>query len=353
MKGSKVLSEYDYDLPAELLASRPIEPRDSSRLFVYDTGKDQIYIDAFSNLAAHLPAGSLLVFNDTKVVPARVDLRKETGGKVECLFLVNEMQPGDRRVKILADRRITAGQKLTAGPGYDFEVVSQDGKLFVLELKFDPERLEDLLGRKGRTPVPKYLGETGLSEELLRARYQTMFAARPASVAAPTASLHFTPQVMEKFGARGIETARISLHVGLGTFAPVTEDDLQKKRLHTEIYRIPAESRDRIAAAKKTGRPVVAVGTTSARALESAAVQPGSGSGEVSGETSLFIYPPYRFRTVDALVTNFHLPQSSLMCLVDAFLKHKQAGKNLVNLYQVAIREKFRFYSFGDAMLIK
>lgn len=352
MGKASVLTEYDFSLPKELLASRPAEPRDSSRLFVYDSARGKIFLDVFSNLYLHLPRPALLVFNRTKVVPARINLTKETGGRVECLFLVNELKPEDNIVKVLADRKIAVGQKLAAGSKI-FSVVDQAANIFYLKPEFDIGELNTLLEESGRTPIPKYLGNSELQESELRRRYQSILAEKPASVAAPTASLHFTPAVLESIRSCGLETADVTLHVGLGTFAPITEENVRNKRLHMERYHIEAADQRKILEAKNKGVPVIAVGTTTARALESAAAEIFEGKSTISGETEIFIAPPYRFKVVDALITNFHLPKSSLMCMVDAFLKQKNSKHNLISLYERAIKEKYRFYSFGDCMLIK
>lgn len=355
MAKKSALTAYAYDLPEALIASTPLEERDSSRLFVYDTLADTVTLDSFCSLPDMLPANSLLVFNDTKVIPARLDLRKETGGRVECLLLMNELREADEAVRALADRKLVIGQKVFCGPAHSFTVSGQDENVFLLTPDFPMRDLPELLDRFGHTPVPKYLGRPGLSESQLRERYQTVWAKNPASIAAPTASLHFTQRLRKELEDKGIDSATLSLHVGLGTFAPVTEENLRDKRLHRERYFIPAETSRKIMEARGSGRRVVAVGTTATRALESAAdmLLSSGGEGDVLGETSLFIMPPFRFRLTDAMITNFHLPQSSLMCLVDAFLKQKAARRTLLDLYSIAVCEKFRFYSFGDAMLIK
>lgn len=339
---------YDYTLPEELVGIKPAEPRDSARLFVYDTASDTVSFDMFANIDKYLPRQSLLVLNDTKVVPARVTLYKETGGKVVALFLMNEYQGGDS-VRVLLDR----GVALSAPLYFDrdkskhrLQVVGQEENVFILKPEFAMELLPKLLEQYGAMPLPPYLKEVTLSERELRSRYQTVFASRPASVAAPTASLHFTPRVFEKLEGKGIERAYVTLHVGLGTFAPLTAENLKTGTLHFERYEVSEESVRKIQQAKKEKRNIVAVGTTAVRTLESLA------KGNSSGETNLFIRPPYDFKLVGSLITNFHIPKSSLMMLVDAFLQHKKAKRSVLNLYKIAITEKFHFFSFGDAMLI-
>lgn len=346
------LAQYDYHLPGELIARVPVEPRDSARLLVYDTAADSINLDTFVNLDRYLPSRPLLIFNNTKVLPARLNLTKPTGGRVEVLLLVNELAENDEYVKGLADRKITFGQILSLDSGHTFTVAKQDGKIFYFQVNFDRSLLPELLLQYGATPVPKYLGRVSLPEADLRQRYQSMFAEKPASVAAPTASLHFTPRVMEKLSQKNIDTARVTLHVGLGTFAPVTEQNILNKRLHEEFYEIAAGDARNIHSAKHNGQPVIAVGTTTVRTIESCADQLLNNPVGIQGKTDLFIYPPYDFKITTGLITNFHLPQSSLMCLVDAFLQNKKARTSLLGLYEIAIKNGFRFYSFGDCMLL-
>lgn len=353
---------YDYTLSDELIGTKPAEPRDSALLFVYDTASDTVSFDVFANLDKYLPEKSLLVLNDTKVVPARVTLYKETGGKVVALFLMNEYRGGDT-VRVLLDRGISVNAFLYLGtlphlstsvdrcggkvePRHRMQVVGQEENVFILKPEFAIELLPELLERYGAMPLPPYLKGVTLSETELRSRYQTVFASHPASVAAPTASLHFTPRVFEKLEGKGIEKTYVTLHVGLGTFAPLTSENLKTCTLHFERYEVPEESVRKIQTAKKEKRNIVAVGTTAVRTLESFA------KGNSSGETNLFIRPPYDFKLVDSLITNFHIPKSSLMMLVDAFLQHKKSKRSILSLYHIAIAEKFRFFSFGDVMLV-
>jgi len=383
---------YDYKLPPELLAHTPVEPRDSSRLLVVDTTSSELGEDVFKNIADYLPEGALLVMNDTKVVPARVFAKKETGGKVEILFLVNEWK-GVGPVPAISDRKLTVGQKVfldcevnrhrvskrseaTGRHSVSMTVVEQRENIFFFKLEFPANELLGLLMQVGETPLPKYISKTPLPESWLRERYQSVLAERPASIAAPTASLHFTDAVFESLKKKGVEVAKVTLHVGLGTFAPVGERELTEGKLHEEYYEISKESAEAIRKAKKEGRPVVAVGTTVVRALESAAsssfprrresstvsdtLDPsfrwddnGFDGCVVSGSTRFFIRPPYEFKVVDHLITNFHLPESSLMYLVDSMLQYKNSKLSILEIYNEAIRRRFRFYSFGDAMLIR
>lgn len=345
------LGRYAYALPPELIRREGAEPRDSARLFVYDTAADQVTHATFRDIASFLPERSLLVLNDTRVVPARLWLTKETGGKIEVFVLANEVDPESVEIPVIVDRRCLPGWKLFFPEGEYLEVVRQEGNRFFVVLRTGDRDFEELLGMYGETPVPHYLEGGRYDEARLRERYQSVFAARGASVAAPTASLHFTDGVFASLDARGIGRTRVTLDVGRGTFAPLTETNWNEGRLHAERYDVPKETAQAIAAARNAGHPIIAVGTTALRTLESAADENGRiRSGTAT--TEIFIRPPYRFRAVDALVTNFHLPQTSLMLLVDAFLGHKDSRRDIMGLYAEAIRERYAFYSFGDGMLI-
>lgn len=345
------LSKYRYDLPPELIRKEGVEPRDSARLFIYDTRTDTVSFDTFAHLAQYLPERPLIVLNDTKVLPARLWLKKETGGKIEVFVLANQIED-EHRIPVLVDRKTAIGQKLFFPNMDHFEVVGQDENIFFLELHTAGDRtLADLLDLYGETPLPHYLEGAGTEESVLRQRYQTIFAAAGASVAAPTASLHFTESVLRSLDEKGAEFAKVTLNVGLGTFAPLSEKSFEEGRLHAEHISVSEAAADRINAARDAGRGIVAVGTTAARTLESAAGDDGR-IVPYAGKTDIFIYPPYRFRSVDHLITNFHLPETSLMLLVDAFLEHKGAKRRIMDLYAIAIEEKFAFYSFGDSMLI-
>lgn len=363
------LSDYDYVLPPELVAETPAEPRDSARLLVYDTARDTIDCDIFRHIARYLPAPSLLVTNNTKVVPARLWLKKETGGKIQVLLMVNEYRPKDAIVKGMTDRNITAGAKLFFQSGDYLEVSGQEEQFFLFRPSVHRKRLFALLKKEGVTPIPPYIKNNPLPEEALRKRYQSVFAKHPGSVAAPTASMHFTGRLLAELDARGIAHTAVTLHVGAGTFAPISERALGTKKLFTEYYEVSAESAQSVAEAKSAGVPVIAVGTTALRTLESAARSCAHAECRarrspvhdpqdirlcrISSKTELFIFPPYDFNIADGLITNFHVPKSSLMLLVDAFLESKNARRRILDLYKFAIAERFRFFSFGDAMLIK
>lgn len=369
------LNDYDYSLPQRNLSLEPAIPRDSSRLFVYDTKKDQINFDYFYNLDRYLPKNSFLVLNNTKVLPARVTMTKESGGKVIVLFLVSE--PTELgTVKVMADRKVNVGEELkfdlstseTSNVPW-LRVISQKEHLFVLKHDFSREKLFSFLQKYGTMPIPPYLKKSPMSRDELLEKYQTIFAKKEGSSAAPTASLHFTERVFEKLDEKGIEKYFVTLHVGLGTFAPITDENLKMKKLHEEYYEIDKDLLKLIETRRLRGDRLVAVGTTVVRTLESEArhrifesTSPPKGGSpksliqkQVSSplkKTSLFIYPPYDFKMVDVMITNFHLPKSSLMMLVEAFLQFKGAKRSLVDLYNIAIKNNFRFYSFGDAMVI-
>lgn len=354
------LESYNYELPARLLANQPVSPRDSARLFVYDTKTDQIFFDTFLNLDKYLPKDSLLVFNDTKVVPARVHLHREKqfggrgGGKVEVLLLMNEWRPGDKLIKGMVDRKVELGQKLYFDNKNWLEAKKQEANIFYFCPNFAWSKLRILLDQYGETPIPHYLKEATLNEKKLRERYQSVFAKHSGSVAAPTASLHFTSRVLGKLKRRGIDRTFVTLNVGMGTFAPISEESFRLNKLHSEWIEVSKKTAEKINHARSRGFKIVTVGTTATRTLESAVV---AGKkfykvNEIRGNTDIFIYPPYHFKLVDALLTNFHLPKSSLMLLVDAFLEDKKAKKGIFDLYEIAIKNDFRFYSFGDAMLV-
>ncbi|MFH0979431.1 MAG: tRNA preQ1(34) S-adenosylmethionine ribosyltransferase-isomerase QueA, partial [Candidatus Roizmanbacteria bacterium] len=312
------------------------------------------------------------VLNNTKVLPARVLMKKPTGGKVIVLFLVNtpsvipsQAKRGEEsHIQALVDRKVNLGQKLFFDNKHFVEVLSQKEHIFELKYNFSREKLFDLLKKYGTMPVPLYLKKTPMSRDELLEKYQTIFAKKEGSSAAPTASLHFTDQVFDKLEKKGIEKYFITLHVGLGTFASITDDNLKTKKLHEEYFEIDEKTLHYINIMKSEKKKLVAVGTTVVRTLESEARQrnflsqwgpyPKSEKNLLSSlqQTDLFIFPPYDFRMVDMLITNFHLPKSSLMMLVEAFLQFKGAKKSLVELYNIAIKNNFRFYSFGDVMLI-
>lgn len=354
------LSSYGYFLPEKNLALSPAVPRDSSKLFVYNTKSDEIIFDHFYNLDKYLPSNSFMVLNNTKVLPARVTMKKENEGKVVLLFLVNELA-SLRVVKALSDRKITVGEKIYFDKENFLEIVAQKENIFDLKFNFSQKHLFKLLNQYGTMPIPPYLKKSPLKRDELLEKYQTIFAKTDGSSAAPTASLHFTDNVFNKLEKKGIKKLFVTLHVGLGTFAPITDENIKQKKLHEEYYEVDDTTLRCIDTSKQKGKKIIAVGTTVVRTLESEARDQKFFDGKQKTAnnlipslqpTNLFIFPPYDFKMADIMITNFHLPKSSLMMLVEAFLQYKKAKRSLVELYNIAIKNNFRFYSFGDVMLI-
>lgn len=342
------IAELDYDLPEELVARRPLPERDGARLLVLDRDLGTVTHEAVRALPA-LVTPALWVVNDTRVIPARVFAHKPSGGRVEILLVERRGEAGARerwRALGRSSKPLRAGHCLRV-EGCDVEITilerHPDGALEVEVASSEP--IEGALERVGQVPLPPYLRRAPEPED--RARYQTVFAARPGAVAAPTAGLHFSERLLGELGARGHRVARVTLHVGPGTFAPVKAARLEDHPMHVERYEVPDDAARAIDQARRDGVPVVAVGTTVIRALESASI----GEGRVrsgSGATDLFVRPPYTFRVADALLTNFHLPRSTLLALVMAF-----AGVDEVRrAYAAAVEARYRFFSYGDAMLI-
>ena len=336
-------SDFFYHLPEELIAQHPAEPRDSSRLMVYDRKLDKVTHTVFSQVTDFLRPDDLLVVNNTRVLPARLEgVRKDTGGKME--FLLLKRLDRDRwEVMVKPGRRARTGAEFVFSDQLS-AVVEQSTDFGGRVVRFCYEGVfEDLLSRVGTMPLPHYIHEKLTDGE----RYQTVYAKVDGSAAAPTAGLHFTPELLKKIEALGVERAEVLLHVGLGTFRPVKAEEITDHKMHSEHYEISPEAAEQINRAKAAGRRVVAVGTTSVRTLESAADERGMVS-PCRAETSIFIYPGYRFKCVDALITNFHLPESTLIMLVAALTGREK----ILELYDLAVRERYRFFSFGDAMLI-
>lgn len=337
-------SDFYYDLPEELIAQTPVEPRNASRLMCVDRQSGDITHDHFYNLCKHLKKGDLLVMNDSRVLPARLYGEKEgTGSFIEFLLLE---QKGDKLWEIL----VRPGKK--AKPGTRFSFGNGRLKAEILETveggnriaKFECEgnfftALEDI----GQMPLPPYITKKLEDKE----RYQTVYSHELGSAAAPTAGLHFTNEMLDDLRARGINTAFVTLHVGLGTFRPVKEDEVLKHKMHSEHYHLPKETAELIKKTKAEGGRVIAVGTTSCRTLESVGTF-FEDMDEHEGYTDIFIYPGYKFKVIDGLITNFHLPESTLIMLVSAFMGYD----NTMNAYKTAVEDKYRFFSFGDAMLI-
>lgn len=340
-------SLYSYTLPEKNIAQTPAVPRDSSKLLIYDTKTDTVFFDRTLNLDQYLPKEALLVMNESKVLPARVEAKTEKEIPIELLIMTNEWKATDTILRATANKKLHPGEKVLLPHGHELTVLDSTEKIFTFKADFNLSSLPTILARIGAMPIPRYIQNCPLTEEELRKKYQTVFAKKPGSVAAPTASLHFTPRLFKKLNAAGIQTQFVTLHVGLGTFAPVLPEHLETRTLYKEYFEIPSQSAKTIIAHKKAKKPLIAVGTTSTRTLESWAK-----TQELYGNTELFILPPYEFKAVDGLMTNFHIPGSSLMMLVEAFLQDKKAKRHLKELYEIALEKGFRFYSFGDSMLI-
>jgi S-adenosylmethionine:tRNA ribosyltransferase-isomerase len=341
------IERFDYHLPPELIAQQPAEPRDSARLLVVSRADGALSDRVFRDLPDLLQPGDLLVANDTRVIPARLHCRRESGGRVE-LLLLSRLVNGDWKALARPARRLRDGERLRLLDSADadseetVEVVGRDDEAVVVRFA-DETSIE----HHGRVPLPPYIRDTTSDPE----RYQTVYARESGSSAAPTAGLHFTPEVIAACRRRGIEMVTVTLHVGLDTFQPIKTADAREHQIHSEWFEVSADVLAKVAAAKRDGRRVVAVGTTSVRTLESAAdaICNAGGDGQsVAGPTRLYITPGYEFKIVDVMLTNFHLPRTTLMLLVSAF-----AGEDVIRAaYAHAVDERYRFYSFGDAMLI-
>ena len=338
------LSEFNYYLPEELIAQTPIEKRDESRLMVLDKETGQIEHKTFKDIINYLEPGDCLVRNNTKVIPARLYGKKETGANVEFALLKNI--EGD-----IWETMVRPGNKLHQGA----KVIFGDGllKAEILDSLPDGTRkvqfsydgiFNEILDKIGLMPLPPYIHESLKDND----RYQTVYAKYDGSAAAPTAGLHFTNELLKQIEEKGIDIANVTLHVGIGTFRPVKEENIEEHHMHTEHYYIKEEDAEKINKAKKAGKRVIAVGTTSCRTIETIADENGFVKA-CEGDTGIYIYPGYKFKCLDALITNFHLPESTLLMLVSAL-----AGKeNIMNAYEEAVKEKYKFFSFGDAMFIK
>lgn len=337
-----LLSDFDYDLPEDLIAQRPCEPRDHSRLMVIDKNSGEISHRSFWNLPEYLNPGDLLVFNDTRVIPARlIGRRKETGGRVE-VFLLNRKSDVEWEALVKPGRKARPGEIIEFSTELECKIMNVTdfgGRIvrFIFRGIF-----EEILDKLGRTPLPPYIHEELEDTE----RYQTVYARERGSAAAPTAGLHFTKELMDKIREKGVQFAFVTLHVGLGTFRPVNVDDVSRHVMHKEYYSVSEECARVVNQTQSEGGRIIAVGTTAIRTLETAGSNGQLTAG--SGWTDIFIYPGYKFKMVDAAITNFHLPKSTLLMLISAL-----AGRNnVLSAYREAVQEKYRFFSFGDAMLI-
>ena len=336
-------SDFDYYLPEELIAQTPVEPRDSSRLLVYDRKSGEVYHKHFYDLPQFLRKGDVLVRNNTKVLPARMFGYTGNGGKVEILLL-KRFNLTDWEVLVKPGRKARKGTVLTVSEELTAEVIGINDDVGSRTVRFSFNGVfEDVISRVGEMPLPPYI--TKKLED--GTRYQTVYAKTDGSAAAPTAGLHFTDRLLGEIKDKGVEIVDILLHVGLGTFRPLKADDIKDHHMHSEYYEITESAAERINLAKKEGRRIIAVGTTSVRTLESVADENGFVKAQ-KGNTEIFIYPPYKFRCVDSLITNFHLPKSTLVMLVASMTGREK----ILDLYNLAVENRYRFFSFGDSMLV-
>ena len=336
-----LVTDFDYDLPQELIAQHPMEPRDHSRLLVVDKKTGEIEHKHFYDLVNYLKPGDVLVFNDTRVIPARLHGTKDTGAHVE-VFLLTRRDATDWEVLVRPGKKLQVGAKINFSDELSCEVIEHtDFGGRVVRFKYDGI-FEGILDRLGETPLPPYI--TAPLED--KERYQTVYNRERGSAAAPTAGLHFTKELLQKIKEIGCEEVFVTLHVGLGTFRPVSEAKIEDHKMHKEFYTVSQEAADAVNKAKAEGRRIIAVGTTAVRTLEAAGADGQLHAG--SSWTNIFIYPGYKFRLVDDLVTNFHLPQSTLLMLVSTL----STREIMLQTYKKAVEEKYRFFSFGDAMFI-
>ena len=340
-------TDFTFELPEELIAQQPVTERTASRLLVLDgqTGKTEDKV--FSDLKSFVQAGDVLVFNNTQVIPARLHGKKVSGGKIEVLVerIIND---NTALAHIRASKSPKSGTELLFEQNFSAEVTGRDGDLFVVKFNCGGSTVLKLLNKIGHMPLPPYIQRE--DESFDQERYQTVYAEKPGAVAAPTAGLHFDDEMLQVLADKGVEQIHVTLHVGAGTFQPVRVDDLKDHHMHKEWIELSKENCKKINKAKQEGRRIIAVGTTSVRCLESAALF-SSDKNELqpyTGETDIFITPGYEFKVVDALITNFHLSESTLLMLVSAFAGYE----NIKKAYQHAIKEKYRFFSYGDAMFL-
>lgn len=339
-----LVDDFDYHLPEELIAQQPVANRDESRLMIVDRKKEKIDETIFKNIIGFLNPGDLLVMNNSRVIPARLFGKKiPTGTEIE-VFLLTEIEQDLWEVLVRPGKRVKRGVNITFGDGRMIgkavDYTEFGGRLMEFEYQGD---FNNILNELGKLPLPPYINKELEEPE----RYQTVYAKKRGSVAAPTAGLHFTPELINLIEEKGIKTTQVTLHVGLGTFRPVKTDKIEEHQMHSEYYELSPESAEMINLTRESGNRIIAVGTTVTRTLETIANRNGKITSD-KGWTDIFIYPGYQFKVIDGLVTNFHLPKSTLLMLISAF-----AGRDKVlNAYQLAVRRKYRFFSLGDAMLI-
>ena len=339
------ITEFDYELPENLIAQVPIEKRDESRLMVLDRKNKTIEHKIFKDIIDYLEPGDCLVRNNTKVIPARIYGKKETGAKVEFLLL-NNIEGDIWETIVRPGNKLHAGTKVIFGEGILTAEIIETMPGGTRKVKFSYNGIfNEILDKIGLMPLPPYIHEDLKDND----RYQTVYAKYEGSAAAPTAGLHFTPELLKKIEENGVKIANVTLHVGIGTFRPVKEENVEDHEMHVEHFYIKQEDVEKINETKKNGKRVIAVGTTSCRVLETIASEDNGMVKETEGDTNIFIYPGYKFKCIDGLITNFHLPKSTLLMLVSAL-----AGKDyILKAYNEAVKEKYKFFSFGDAMFIK
>ena len=348
------IEDYHYSLPEHMIAQQPLQERDHSRLLVMDRRTDALSHRVFHDLESFLAPSDVLVVNNTQVIPGRLVGKKESGGRIEALILnyasgmSSSANGNEFDCMLKSSKRPRVGSRLYFSEGVTAQITDRADNIYRLSFSCEGD-FRSVLDRIGRTPLPPYIKRDGAQPAGDdAASYQTVYASQKGAIAAPTAGFHFTKDLMLRLKDKGVTLAAITLHVGYGTFLPVRVTDIREHRMHSEWFSIPDETAEAVFRAKKEGRRVVAVGTTSVRTLEFAMDKTGD-IGPMNGSCDLFIYPGYRFRVVDAMITNFHLPESTLLMLVSAF-----AGRNnILAAYQTAIQENYRFYSYGDAMLIQ
>ena len=338
-------SDFYFDLPQEQIAQTPIEPRDHSRMLVLNRRTGALEHRHFYDLLDYLEAGDTLVINTSRVIPARLyGAKEETGGQMQFLLL-EQKEKDIWEVLVKPGKKAKPGARFVFGDGLLHAQVLEtvEGGNRLVRMEYEGESIYPILEQIGKMPLPPYITQKLENNE----RYQTVYSRQLGSAAAPTAGLHFTPQLLDKLRAQGVQIAEVVLHVGLGTFRPVKVEDVTQHHMHSEHYHLPRETAELINATKQSGHRVISVGTTSCRTLESVGTKWGRVQ-EDDGDTSIFIYPGYEFKVLDGLITNFHLPESTLIMLVSAFAGYEQT----MHAYQVAVQEGYRFFSFGDSMLI-
>ncbi len=353
------INDIDYYLPRELIAQKPANPRDTSKLLILNRSSGEIKHTIFHNITDHLGKKDVLVFNKSKVFPARLYGRKKSKGKVEVLIL-RFLGKSDSICEVITKPGLFLYEKILFD-GFEGKVIKRSGYITVMEFNLPYQKFLKKINILGHTPIPPYINKTDLSEKELREKYQTVYAKTVGSAAAPTAGLHFTKELLRKIEKNGIQTEFVTLHIGLGTFASIKEKDIEKHKIYKEYFEADLETIKRLNKAKRSGKRIIAVGTTTTRVLETLVDEDSKLASKYNSNfTNLYIYPPYKFKFVDALITNFHLPKSTLLALISAFVSFPNTENIFTNFqssllgkaYEEAIAKEYRFFSFGDAMFI-